>query len=143
MAMKYHPSDGHVTRRTGAGARTHEQHRHADLDVGTDGTDLVARLLHGFADPGRLRILEHLRLGEHRVVELTAHLGLAQSTVSAHLACLRDCGLLDVRHEGRSSYYRLAHPEATEALLRASSLLLDRTVGGTPGPDATEPTGAA
>ncbi len=28
------------------------------------------------------------------VVDLTAELGLAQSTVSKHLACLRDCGLV-------------------------------------------------
>lgn len=128
MAMKKHPSDGHTPERLVT--RDHREHRHSALD-GADVTDRAARLFHGFADPGRLRILQHLQLGEHRVVELTAHLGLAQSTVSAHVACLRDCGLLDVRHEGRSSYYRLAHPEATEALLQANGLLLDRTTDAT------------
>lgn len=137
MTMNKHPADGHVTRR--AVARPHEQHRHAGLGAGADENDLAARLFHGFADPGRLRILQHLQLGEHRVVELTAHLGLAQSTVSAHVACLRDCGLLDVRHQGRSSYYRLAHPEATKTLLDANGLLLERT-RGVLGPEPTEPT---
>jgi len=49
----------------------------------------AACLFRSFGDPARLAILRHLALGEHRVVDLTAHLGLAQSTVSAHLACLK------------------------------------------------------
>ncbi len=122
MAINHHSGDGHRPRGHDA-PRAHEGHRHAEL-TGADGSVVAARLFHGLADPGRLRILRHLQLGEHRVVELTAHLGLAQSTVSAHVACLRDCGLLDVRHEGRSSYYRLAHPEATDELLATGARLV-------------------
>lgn len=74
-------------------------------------------LLHTLADPSRLALLAHLRLGEHRVVELTEHLGLAQSTVSAHLHCLRDAGLVHVRPVGRASVYSLAAaPELAAAL---------------------------
>ena len=40
-------------------------------------------LFRSLADPARLQIVRHLALGEHRVVDLTDHLGLAQSTVSA------------------------------------------------------------
>lgn len=130
MAMKHHDGDGRRPRthesahEPGRGAsRSHDGHRHAALDP-ADGTEVAARLFHGLSDPGRLRILRHLELGEHRVVDLTSHLGLAQSTVSAHVACLRDCGLLDVRHEGRSSYYRLAHPDATHALLATGARLV-------------------
>jgi DNA-binding transcriptional ArsR family regulator len=47
-------------------------------------------LLSRFSDASRLAIVPHLALGEHRVVDLTEHLGLAQSTVSKHLACPRD-----------------------------------------------------
>ena len=47
----------------------------------------AACLFRGFGDPARLTLLRHLALGEHRVKDLTDHLGLAQSTVSAHLAC--------------------------------------------------------
>ncbi len=50
---------------------------------------VAACLFNGFSDPSRLAIVRHLALGEHRVVDLTRHLGLAQSTVSKHLACLR------------------------------------------------------
>lgn len=65
----------------------------------------MAALFHALADPTRLLILEHLKTGEHKVKELTEHLGLAQSTVSAHLACLRESDLVSVRAQGRASLY--------------------------------------
>ncbi len=83
-------------------------------------------LFRSLADPARLAIIAHLAGGEHRVGELTAHLGLAQSTVSQHLACLRDCGLVAARAKGRASYYSLARPEILD-LLRSAELLLAAT----------------
>lgn len=87
----------------------------------------AACLFHGFSDRSRLVILQHLLLGEHRVVELTDHLGLAQSTVSKHLACLKDCGLITSRPQGRASVFSVTHPEALTALLVAAEQLLDLT----------------
>ncbi len=84
----------------------------------------AAALFHGLADPTRLLILRHLRTGEHKVRELTEHLGLAQSTVSAHLTCLRDCGLVSSRPVGRASMYSLAEPEHIDVLLVAAETLL-------------------
>jgi DNA-binding transcriptional ArsR family regulator len=83
----------------------------------------AACLFRSLSDPARLSILRHLALGEHRVVELTAHLGLAQSTVSGHLACLRDCGLVTSRAQGRASVFSLARPELLELLAAAERLL--------------------
>ncbi len=88
---------------------------------------VAACLFHGFSDRSRLTIVQHLALGEHRVVELTRHLGLAQSTVSKHLSCLLDCGIVTVRAEGRASVYAIAHPEATLDLLGAAERLLALT----------------
>ena len=88
---------------------------------------VAACLFHGFSDPSRLAILRHLTLGEHRVVDLTGHLGLAQSTVSKHLACLRDCGLVESRPRGRASVFTLTHPEAMLDLLAAAERLLGLT----------------
>ncbi len=82
-------------------------------------------LFRGLADPTRLAILRHLAGGEHRVVELTAHLGLAQSTVSAHLACLRDCGLVDSRPQGRASMFFLARPELFDLFAAAERVLAE------------------
>jgi len=78
-------------------------------------------------DPTRLAILRHLMLGAHRVVDLTGHLGLAQSTVSAHLACLRDCGLVTSRPQGRASMFSLAHDEEVLRVLAAAEQLLAAT----------------
>jgi ArsR family transcriptional regulator, cadmium/lead-responsive transcriptional repressor len=98
--------------------------------VGTEseqGLNAAACLFHGFGDSSRLSILQHLALGEHRVVELTAHLGLAQSTVSKHLACLKDCGLVESRPVGRASFFSLTHPEAIQRLFAAAEQLLRLT----------------
>ncbi|MGY2083668.1 ArsR/SmtB family transcription factor [Blastococcus sp. SYSU DS0539] len=87
----------------------------------------AASLFHSLSDPARLAIVRHLALGEHRVVDLTAHLGLAQSTVSAHLACLRDCGLATSRPQGRASMWSLNHSPDLLALLSAAERLLAAT----------------
>ncbi|MGL5866701.1 MAG: ArsR/SmtB family transcription factor [Dermatophilaceae bacterium] len=105
----------------------------AGLDVPETGPDVVsgrtaaACLFHGFSDPNRIVILQHLALGEHRVVDLTAHLGLAQSTVSKHLVCLRDCGLVTSRAEGRATVYSLNHAAELMDLWAAAERLLART----------------
>lgn len=92
--------------------------------IETVGLSPAASLFHSLSDPARLAILRHLSLGEHRVVELTKHLGLAQSTVSKHLACLRDCGLVDSRPQGRASMFSLTtHDELLELLAAAERLL--------------------
>jgi DNA-binding transcriptional ArsR family regulator len=87
----------------------------------------AACLFHGFGDKSRLAIVQHLLSGEHRVVDLVRHLGLAQSTVSKHLACLADCGIVQVRSEGRASVYSLRHPDATLGLLAAAEQVLALT----------------
>lgn len=80
-------------------------------------------LFHGLSDPTRLAILERLTQGEARVVDLTSLLGAAQSTVSAHLACLRECGLVTGRPQGRQMFYSLTRPELMDLLACAETLL--------------------
>ncbi len=87
----------------------------------------AAALFRGFGDPSRLAIVCHLALGEHNVRDLTAHLGLAQSTVSAHLRCLLDCGMVTVRAEGRASIYALTADTQILDLLSAAERLLAAT----------------
>jgi DNA-binding transcriptional ArsR family regulator len=98
----------------------------ADISAETDPAAAVC-LFHSLADRARLTILRQLALGEHRVVDLTAHLGLAQSTTSAHLACLPDCGLVSCRTVGRASMYSLALGRELMDLLSAAERLLAAT----------------
>lgn len=80
-------------------------------------------LFRSLGDPVRLAIVSRLVQGEAKVSELTVELGLAQSTVSAHVACLRDCGLVIGRIEGRKIFYSLSRPELMVVLADAESLL--------------------
>lgn len=94
-----------------------------DTTRALDDRTAAVCLFRSLADSTRLAIVQYLALGEHKVVELTRHLGLAQSTVSAHLACLRDCGLVAFRPVGRASVYSLARPELLELLAATERVL--------------------
>jgi DNA-binding transcriptional ArsR family regulator len=102
------------------------------VESAPDGGDLqvAAALFHSLSDPSRLAILQHLVFREHRVRDLTEHLGLAQSTVSAHLACLRECGLVASRPQGRASVFSLVSAPELLAVLAAAERLLATTGQG-------------
>jgi ArsR family transcriptional regulator, cadmium/lead-responsive transcriptional repressor len=83
----------------------------------------AAALFRSLGDPARLAIVRRLAGGPARVTDLTAMLGLAQSTVSKHLACLRDCGLVTSEAAGRASVFRLAQPALADMLTAAERVL--------------------
>ena len=83
-----------------------------------------ARFFHGLADPSRLAILDALREGERTAGDVAAVAGLPPSNTSRHLACLKDCGLIEARQEWRHVYYRLA-PGVAE-LLAANDAFIDQ-----------------
>lgn len=80
-------------------------------------------LFRSLGDPARLAIVRRLAGGEAKVSDLMVDLGLAQSTVSAHVACLRDCGLVVGRPEGRKVFYSLTHPKLIDLLVHAETVL--------------------
>lgn len=82
-------------------------------------------MFRGFGDPTRLAILTELLDGERRVVDLVAAVGTSQSNVSGHLACLKGCGLVVDRPEGRAVRYRLASPAVVDLLRQAEVLLAE------------------
>lgn len=86
---------------------------------------VAAQLFRGFGDPTRLAILIELLAGERRVADLVEALGCSQSNVSGHLACLKECGLVLDRPEGRAVHYRLATPAVVDLLGQAEALLVE------------------
>lgn len=84
---------------------------------------LAAKLFAGFSDRTRLAILIELADGERRVTDLVTALGGSQGNVSGHLSCLKDCGLVLDRPEGRQVFYRIARPEVLDVLRSAEALL--------------------
>ncbi len=83
----------------------------------------AAALFRSLADGTRLAIVRRLATGPARVTDLVESVGLAQSTVSKHLACLRDCGLVTSDPVGRASMFRLTQPALVELLACAETVL--------------------
>ncbi len=87
---------------------------------------VTAKFFHGLADLTRLRIVEVLLdEGEKNVSELVGLLGQPQSRVSNHLACLRWCGYVDSRRDGKFVYYRVADPRVRDLVALARSVIAD------------------
>lgn len=82
-----------------------------------------AKFFRGLSDPSRLRVLEVLSDGERCVGDLVQATRLSQSNLSMHLACLRDCGLVRARRNGRFVYYELADPAVARLLETAEKVL--------------------
>lgn len=67
----------------------------------------TARMFKALSDETRLRILCLLLDGELCVCDIMAVLQLPQSTVSRHLAYLKNCGWVDDRRAGVWMYYSI------------------------------------
>jgi DNA-binding transcriptional ArsR family regulator len=69
-----------------------------------------ARIIKAMAHPTRLFVVDRLSHGEHCVCELTEMIGADVSTVSKHLAILRNAGLVRDEKRGAQVYYSLRCP---------------------------------
>ena len=69
-----------------------------------------ARVLKAMGHPSRLAMLEALASGEKCVGELQAVVGSDLSTVSRHLAVLKNAGILEDRKQGANVLYSLRVP---------------------------------
>ena len=99
----------------------------------TQSPELTAILFHGFSDPRRLTIVGELAAGERRVGDLVAATGLSQPSVSTHLGCLWECGLVARERRGREVHYRLV--DGVGELLTAAQAIIEHagsTVGACP-----------
>jgi DNA-binding transcriptional ArsR family regulator len=72
--------------------------------------DRIVERFRALADAARIRILLQLKEGESSVSELVEHTGLAQPSVSKHLAQLKAAGLVAARRDGNRSYYGIRDP---------------------------------
>jgi ArsR family transcriptional regulator, cadmium/lead-responsive transcriptional repressor len=85
--------------------------------------EVASRLFHALSDRTRLALLDELAQGELRVTELVRRIDGTQGNVSGHLACMKGCGLVIDRREGREVFYRIAHPQVITVLRAATDLL--------------------
>lgn len=91
-------------------------------DLSGDQVEATARYFRGLGDPTRLRILLLLLDGERTVSQIVDALGLGQSRVSNHLACLRWCRFVESERHGRNVVYRVTDPRLRQLLGYAGEL---------------------
>ena len=95
-----------------------------------------ARIAKALSHPTRLLLLDLLKNGKKCVCDLTEVVGADQSTVSKHLAILKDAGLIDGRKEGTMSFYSLKCKcldgffDCIEQVLKDNLKTLRAAVGG-------------
>jgi ArsR family transcriptional regulator len=81
----------------------------ASPDISTEHAETLSSFFKALADPNRIRIVNLLANAEDPVCvcDFMPHLGLAQPTVSFHLAKLHRVGLLEREQRGTWAYYSL------------------------------------
>jgi ubiquinone/menaquinone biosynthesis C-methylase UbiE/DNA-binding transcriptional ArsR family regulator len=84
----------------------------------------IVKILRVVADPNRLRILLLLEREELSVAELQEILAMGQSTISTHLAQLKQAGLVEDRRTGKYSLYRLVSQNGIAAGIEVLTRLL-------------------
>ncbi len=89
------------------------------------GRLIMAKFFRAIGDPTRLLLLEFLLSGERTVTECIERVGLSQSRVSSHLACLADCGFVATRRDGRYTRYQVADPRVVQLIGVARALTAD------------------
>ena len=89
------------------------------------GRRVIAKFFRAMGDPTRLVLLEYLLDGERTVSECVERVGLAQSRVSSHLACLADCGYATMRRDGRFTRYQVSDPRVADLIALARSIAAD------------------
>ena len=91
-----------------------------------NSAQIAAAFFTGLCDANRLQIVSILLgEGEKSVGELVERLDVTQPRVSTHLACLRACGFVGSRRDGKYVYYDITDPRVRDLLRTAQSIVQD------------------
>ena len=85
--------------------------------------DLKVKFLRAFGDKTRVQILDFIKDEEKTVSQIVEGIDGNQSNISQHLACLRGCGIIVGRQEGKYVYYSLRNQEIKELLSTFDNVL--------------------
>lgn len=88
-------------------------------------TDIYAKFFHGLSNPTRLKIVETLLEREMNVSQLVDTIGASQSQVSNQLACLKWCGYVTSRQEGKFILYRISDNRVRTIVQLAKGIVSD------------------
>lgn len=79
--------------------------------------DQKISFLRGFGHKTRVEILYYIMNSEKSVSQILNAVDASQSSISQHIACLKGCGLIIGRQEGKYIYYRLRNEKIKRLLL--------------------------
>jgi DNA-binding transcriptional ArsR family regulator len=78
--------------------------------------DIKVKFIRGFGDKTRLQILECIKDNEKSVTQIMEEVQGSQSSISQHIGCLKGCGLIVGRQDGKFIYYRLKNEQIKQLL---------------------------
>ncbi len=85
-----------------------------------------AHFFRALGDSTRLDILKMLeQQGPLSVTDIYRELGHAQNLISHHLACLKNCGLVSTRKQGKQVFYRLRNKKVGTLISIADRCIKD------------------
>lgn len=87
---------------------------------------MQAELCHSMSHPARQQILHILFDGPKTVGEIAVLTQLGQSTISRHLAVLRQSGIIDSKRNGQEVVCRVANPKIAEVCALMRTVLLEQ-----------------
>ncbi len=100
-----------------------------DLNTATHETaaqaEIYAKFFHGLSNPTRFKIVQALLEQEMNVSQLVDAVGASQSQVSNQLACLKWCGYVTSRQEGKYILYRISDERVRTILQLAKEIVAD------------------
>lgn len=88
-------------------------------------SDTKMKFLHGFSHKTRIQILECIKENEKTVSQIVDDINGNQSNISQHLACLKGCGLIVGRQDGKYVYYRVRNQLVRDLLTTFDVVLED------------------
>jgi len=87
--------------------------------------NMKVKLIHGFSNKTRIQILESIKNQEKTVSQIIEEINGNQSNISQHLACLKGCGIIVGRNEGKYCYYSLRNNQIRDLLKMFDVVLED------------------
>jgi len=96
------------------------------MNIDTTSRSLVAlsRFGHALSDATRVEILVLLSEEPQYPADMADKLEVTRQSMSNHLACLRGCGLVTQKADGRRSKYQLADERIKHALVDLQQVVL-------------------
>lgn len=88
-------------------------------------SELISKFFHGLSNPARFKIALSLMESEKNVSQLVHELGMKQSQISNQLSCLKWCGYVSTRQEGKYVYYQITDERIRSIIELARQVVAD------------------